>query len=82
MYYEVGVSGTVPHRQDEGAGFSCGVAAEGIDGDRSMSLPRKVWPEQDKVQSSRCRPARLYQPMIGSKKGTVSYPERDGPGLS
>ena len=31
MYYEVGVSGTVPHRQGEGADLSCGVAAEGTD---------------------------------------------------
>jgi hypothetical protein len=63
MYYEVGVSDTVPRQQGEGADLFCGVAAEGTDGDHSMSLPRKVWPEQDKVQSSRCRPARVYQPM-------------------
>jgi len=82
MYYEVGVSDTVPHRQGEGADLSCEVVAEGTVGDHSMSLRRKVWPEQDKVQSSQCIPARVYQPMSeNKKKGPASYPERNGPRL-
>jgi hypothetical protein len=76
------VSDTVPHQQGEGADLSCEVAAGGTDGDHSMSLRRKVWPEQDKVQSSRCRPARVYQLMSENKtKGPVSYPERNRPRL-